>query len=74
MAFTLVGFVLICTGLGYLVDRWVGTRPWLMVAGVFVGAALGFVYLASFLFSGPAGSRDRKKTGTDGEEPDGRLS
>jgi ATP synthase protein I len=28
-------------GLGYLLDRWLGTGPYLMVAGIVVGSALG---------------------------------
>ena len=28
--------------LGYLVDGWLGTRPWIMVAGVLLGSAAGF--------------------------------
>lgn len=42
VGFTLVSYVLVFTGIGYLLDRWLGTEPWLMVAGVFVGAVLGF--------------------------------
>jgi ATP synthase protein I len=57
LGFTLVGFVLVFMGLGYLLDRWVGTRPWLMVGGVFVGAGLGFAYLVSYLFSHSSGGR-----------------
>ena len=29
------------TGLGWLVDRWRGTSPWFMVAGIVLGSALG---------------------------------
>ncbi len=29
--------------LGYLLDRFLGTKPWLMVAGVVVGAIAGFL-------------------------------
>jgi ATP synthase protein I len=64
LAFTLVGYVVIFMGLGYLVDRWVHTRPWFMVGGVLVGAGLGFIYLVSMLFSG----NDRR---SDGDEGDG---
>lgn len=28
-------------GLGYLLDRWLGTGPWLLVAGIVLGSALG---------------------------------
>ena len=37
-------------GLGWLLDRWLGTTPWLMVAGIVLGSALGlyeFVRLTS---------------------------
>ncbi len=39
-----------CLGLGYLLDRWLRTGPWLLVAGIVVGSALGlyeFVRLTS---------------------------
>jgi len=29
-------------GLGWLADRWFGTAPWLLAAGLVLGAALGF--------------------------------
>lgn len=29
-------------GLGWLMDRWLGTGPWLTVAGIVLGAAVGF--------------------------------
>ena len=28
-------------GLGWLLDRWLNTSPWLMVAGIVLGSALG---------------------------------
>lgn len=37
VANTLVGLVI-----GYLLDRWLGTMPWLMIAGLILGAAAGF--------------------------------
>ena len=30
------------SGLGWLLDRWLSTAPWLLVAGVVVGAIAGF--------------------------------
>ncbi|MBC7294023.1 MAG: AtpZ/AtpI family protein, partial [Thermoleophilia bacterium] len=66
LGFTLVAFVLVFTGLGYLFDRWLHTRPWLMVAGVFVGAALGFTYMVLVLF---ADSAQRRRPGRgDGKD------
>jgi F0F1-type ATP synthase assembly protein I len=74
LPFTLVGLVGIFAGLGYLLDRWIGTKPWFMVAGVFLGAIFGFVYLVSLLFLRPRNGRGRKKPGTSGGSsggPDG---
>lgn len=36
------GSIMAGTLLGWLVDRWLGTDPWLLVAGVTAGAATGF--------------------------------
>jgi F0F1-type ATP synthase assembly protein I len=33
--------VLSCMGLGWALDRWLGTR-WMMVAGIVLGAVVGF--------------------------------
>lgn len=41
-AFSLFAAVVAGLGLGWLLDRWLGTRPWLLVAGLVVGAAAGF--------------------------------
>jgi len=38
----LVVSTVVGAGLGYLLDTWLGTRPWIMVVGVFIGAAAGF--------------------------------
>ncbi|MCX8032055.1 MAG: AtpZ/AtpI family protein [Thermoleophilia bacterium] len=61
LAFTFVALVLVFAGLGFGADRWLGTEPWLMVLGVFVGAGLGFAYLALILFRG-SGKRLGEKT------------
>jgi ATP synthase protein I len=29
-------------GLGWVLDRWLGTSPWLVVAGIVLGAGVGF--------------------------------
>jgi F0F1-type ATP synthase assembly protein I len=70
LGFTLVGLVLVFTGLGYLIDRWVGTMPWFMIGGVFVGAGLGFAYLATFLFSRSRRRRDGDGGGRRGRGPE----
>lgn len=40
-------FAAVATGLlaGWLLDRWLGTWPWLLVTGVILGAAAGFYEL-----------------------------
>ena len=37
-------FAAVVAGLiiGWLLDRWLGTRPWLLIAGLVLGAAAGF--------------------------------
>ncbi|HVS83973.1 MAG TPA: AtpZ/AtpI family protein [Pyrinomonadaceae bacterium] len=41
-AFSLFAAVVAGLGLGWLLDRWLGTRPWLLVTGLVLGAAAGF--------------------------------
>jgi ATP synthase protein I len=69
LGFTLAGFVVVFLGLGYLVDRWAGTKPWFMIGGVLVGAGLGFAYLVFMLFSRSSRGRDG---GSGAEKSDGR--
>ena len=35
--------------LGYLLDRYLGTRPWLMVVGLVIGAIAGFLNVYRFV-------------------------
>ena len=41
-AFSLFASVVSGLIVGWLLDRWLGTKPWLLVAGIVVGAAAGF--------------------------------
>ena len=41
-AFSLFAAVVSGIVLGWLLDRWLGTQPWLLVAGLVLGAAAGF--------------------------------
>ena len=47
---------------GWLLDRWLGTSPWLMLAGLGFGIAAGFVNLF----------RSAKAAERDLDEPDGK--
>lgn len=40
-------FAAVVSGLlaGWLLDRWLGTKPWLLVTGLVLGAAAGFYEL-----------------------------
>ena len=47
---TLFASVAAFCGIGYLLDRWLGTEPWLLIAGIVIGSAVGlfeFVRLSS---------------------------
>jgi ATP synthase protein I len=44
-AFSLFAAVVSGLGLGWLLDRWLGTKPWLMVVGIVLGAVAGFYEL-----------------------------
>ena len=41
-ALTLFFSVAALTGVGWLLDRWMGTKPWLMATGLVLGAVAGF--------------------------------
>ena len=41
-AITLFTSVAAFLGLGYVIDRWLGTQPWFLVGGIVLGAAAGF--------------------------------
>ena len=47
---TLFASVAAFCGIGYLLDRWLHTEPWLLIAGIVIGSAVGlfeFVRLSS---------------------------
>ena len=41
----LAGAVLVYVGIGYLLDWWLGTSPWFLIAGAVVGMVAFFVQL-----------------------------
>lgn len=47
---TLFASVAAFCGIGWMLDKWLGTQPWLLVAGIVIGSAAGlfeFVRLSS---------------------------
>ncbi len=45
-SYTLIGAIILLGGAGYAADRWLGTSPWFLLAGVLLGLVVGFVELA----------------------------
>ena len=45
-SYTLIGSILLLGGIGYLVDQWRGTSPWLVLAGLLLGIVVGFYELS----------------------------
>jgi ATP synthase protein I len=41
-ALVLFSSVVSLCGVGWLLDRWLGTKPWLLVIGIVLGAVVGF--------------------------------
>jgi ATP synthase protein I len=41
-AINLFASVVALAGLGWLLDRWLNTAPWLLVTGIVLGAVVGF--------------------------------
>lgn len=45
LSLELVSGVIVGAGLGFLLDRWIGTKPWGMIVLFLLGTAAGFVNL-----------------------------
>lgn len=44
-SYTLIGAIILLGGIGYALDRWWGTAPWLLVGGLALGIVVGFYEL-----------------------------
>jgi len=44
-SYTLVGAVIVLGAAGYGLDRWLGTSPWCLLAGLLLGMLVGFYEL-----------------------------
>ena len=65
----LVVAILVATLLGWGIDRWLGTSPWVAIAMFFLGVAAGMVnvYRAVAGIQTPVGMRRRNEIGTSGQ-------
>jgi ATP synthase protein I len=70
----LVSALIVGVGIGYLLDRWLGTKPWFLVAFFVLGSAAGIlnVFRATKGLGGTVGYQRARSPRR--EEPQARLS
>jgi ATP synthase protein I len=61
--------VAIGLGIGYLLDRWLGTKPWLMLVFILLGVAAGFRSMFEAARRATA-SKEREDDGSQTTRPD----
>jgi ATP synthase protein I len=44
--YSLIGAILLLGGIGYGLDVWLGTSPWILLSGLLFGLVVGFYELA----------------------------
>ena len=49
-SYSLLGAIVLLGGIGFLLDRWLGTSPWFFLTGLILGLIVGFVELARIVF------------------------
>jgi ATP synthase protein I len=52
-SYTLIGAILLLGGIGFAIDRWRGTSPWFLLAGLLLGIIVGFYELAKAVWPRP---------------------
>ena len=64
----MVASLIVGLAIGYGLDQWLGTRPWLMIVFFFLGSAAGMmsVYRAAGKIGASPFDRDRSDDQTDG--------
>ena len=45
-SYTLIGAIILLGGIGFALDKWLGTSPGFLLGGLFMGLIVGFVDLA----------------------------
>lgn len=53
-AYTMVGAIVLLGGGGYLLDWWLGTKPWGVFVGLLLGIAVGFYELIKSTWQRPS--------------------
>jgi F0F1-type ATP synthase assembly protein I len=48
--YTLIGAIVLLGGIGYALDGWLETSPWLLVGGLLLGVVVGFYELAKAIW------------------------
>lgn len=48
--YTLIAAIFLCGGIGFALDAWLGTSPWLLVIGLLLGIVVGFFELARIVW------------------------
>ncbi len=66
LVYTFPAVILVATGGGYLLDRWLGSSPIATVAGFVLGLVSAFVYLIKMLNSIKNNNENGKPDGRDG--------
>jgi F0F1-type ATP synthase assembly protein I len=52
-SYSLVGGIVVLSGLGYAIDAWRGTAPWGLVIGLTLGVVVGFYQLIKTVWRRP---------------------
>lgn len=49
-SYALIGAIVLLGLLGYFLDGWLGTSPWLFLVGILLGLVVGFYEIAKVVF------------------------
>ena len=52
-SYTLIGAIILLGGIGFAIDRWLGTTPWFLLGGLLLGLIVGFYELAKAVWPRP---------------------
>jgi F0F1-type ATP synthase assembly protein I len=66
LGYTFAFSIILFTGAGYLLDRWLGSLPFLTIGGTLVGAVLAFLWVYLRVMG--------EKSGAAGDPPEGKGS